>query len=503
MSIARNTAFYSRNCKLLAATILFFFVLVGRPAHCVTLNNPFDSQPMYTVLGTDKYFKEKDKGEIRFYLTPFYQQTTTARNDDGKKVPAGERLGQWNMLGLLFGANTMAPKGWNDTNYKYLNPAYESVTNTTNAKQEPVISRYKGGQVKDATLPLTTSANFSPEIHKWAYVSVPTDYEKFGLRSQLNFDFGFGLGLAIRGGIADVKQTMEGFNLEQQFLLDAGFTVPNSTLTASPTPAPDDAKLLYNNFFAPAKRAGVFSDLELDVKSFHKTAAEDIHAEFFWNFPFDSEDKTGNVAVTIIPRFSIGAWLPAGTERNQNNPFSVPSGNDGFFGITADFSLGFDFPVLPKEGEQSLQFLIGGGLLGSAEKNIVSYRFPSDPLQQGIFPWKVSSVDKRPGITWHLDASMKAEEFIEGLSVFIDYIYTQHLRDKFTLKETNSDRLKAFGAGVDLATRQSSWRNQQVNLGFNYALSSVVALGLAAQGHISGTRVYRATTVLGSMSLTF
>ena len=39
----------------------------------------------------------------------------------------------------------------------------------------------------------------------FAYISQPINYEKIGVRGQLSFDFGFGLGVVVKGGVVDVR----------------------------------------------------------------------------------------------------------------------------------------------------------------------------------------------------------------------------------------------------------------------------------------------------------
>jgi len=491
--------------KLLSPCMLLVMTCISTP-----LNNVFDTQPIFTVMGTDKYYKEKDKGEIRFYITPMYQQTSTVRNADGIKVKAGDRLGAWNMFGFFFGRDA-ASKTFNGdaANYPHLYPQTQPSGHVPPDPRATVAditgqavsadSRYRIGA--NATL----EQNFKPEKLPFAYVNVPLNYEKVGLRSQMNFDFGFGLGIAVKGGVVDVKQKFTNFIEEEQFHTDHGYV-----LRATTNP---DAQALYTDLYSPVQRDAIAKDVDLYFTTYRKTAAEDLHLQIYWHFPIDLYDNDGDVAATVVPYLGFGAWMPSGAKSDPNQPFSVPTGNDGFYGFTFDASIGFDFPVLPKTN-QTLQLCIGGGFLlfnSKDQTNVRMYAAGSTGLpntstntdyQIGIIPWK-TNINRRPGLTWYFNTSLKSEEFLGGLSIYLDYIYTQHLKDSITLQEPNATRKAAFNNGLERYKRDTSWKNQQVGAGMDYKIADNLKLGGAVQAHISGVRVYRATTLLGGITFTF
>ncbi len=489
---------------------LLFAVIGMQPCLSTPLNNVFDTQPLYNVFGLDKFYKERDKGEIRLHISPFYQSGSTARNDDGIKVPAGDRLGKWNMFGIFFG-QPAAPTPPNPINFAAVPPAagmpFSSYLTAGNSIRTTTIqalsdSRYRVGPMAGAVVDggLTAETNFKPEKHTFAYISQPTEYEKLGVRSQLNFDFGFGLGVVAKGGVVDIK------NAPSQFILEKQFGITNGVVTAGTgDPAAEvgdslaDAKAIFNALFESKKLKGITSDLGINLNTYRKTAAEDLLLQLYWHFPFDFEDRAGDVAVTVVPYLAAGAWVPVNDALKQNNPFAVPVGNDGYYGFVAEGSLAFDFPVVPRS-EQTLQVAVGGGVMLFNEMTLKQQRFPSSPCQAGLIPWQ-TDIRKTPGITWYFNGSMKAEEFVDGLSVYLDYMYTQHLRDSVTILESTPARLDAFKNGLDLYKRQSAWTNQQVNAGFNYRITDSLMLGGAVQGHISGVRVMRTVTVLGSITL--
>lgn len=519
INAARN-AYRSKQTKraVLIATIMCS--IFAHAVHATPLNNVFDTQPIYNAFGLDKFYKRRSISEARLTIAPFYQQTSTARDNKSKKVPAGNRLGQWNMLGVFFGPegapttlNFADPVNANET-YKILRAAQRSVQAITEQERTGSTvgdNRYRVGP--EDLLPatpdtsvvyaggFTNEKNFNPSDDTFVYADVYANYEKIGLRSQFNFDFCFGFGVAVKWGVVDVKQYPKNFVLEQQFLIDAGQSTPE-TPPKNGDPAPADALALFNTFMDPLMRNRVAKDLGLDLTSYHKTDAEDIHVQAYWHFPVDFKDSAGDVGVTMVPYIAVGGWFPVSEKVSQDKPFAVPTGNDGRTGLTVDVSLAFDFPILPR-CDQTLQLAFGGGILMFDEKDRKDQRFPSSEFQNGLIPWKIALLNNHPGLTWYFNISGKSEEFIEGLSVYFDFIYTQHLRDRIILKDPNPTRNAAFQNGYENYILKTSWKNQQINIGSNYRLANWISLGGAVQAHISGVRVYRSVTLLGNVVISF
>jgi hypothetical protein len=507
--------------------LLAFITLAITTCFGTPLNNVFDTQPIYTPLGVDKYYKEKHKGEVRWYISPIYQHASSVRNGCGKKAKAGDRLGKWNIFGAFFGQDARPVGTEIPTNYSNIYAAQLEASEVTKQDQgdsSATYSRYRGGTPEDdPSIDLTLEQNFDPNTRTWAYVAIPACYEKIGVRSQFNFDFGFGLGVSVKGGVVDTKFKPKRTILEKQFRTDIA-AVP--TTEDSLTNEQKDAKELYAEVFSNNRLKGIAKDLQLDFNftttnklSYHRTGAEDLHLQAYWHIPIELQDEAGDLAATVIPYLACGMWFPTGDKSDPKKLFSVPTGNDGFYVLTAEFSIGFDFPVIPQNG-QTLQFDIGGGLAATVDsKTRHNMRVPStnpirvydevtqDPnyvtdFQSGFYPW-MTTVRQRPGLTWYLNAALKAENFLDGLSVYADYIYTQHLKDSMTLKEPDETRKNSFKGGFGRFKRQTTWKNQQVDFGLDYRIAPALSMGGAIQGHISGERVFRTTTLLGSVTFTF
>lgn len=483
------------------APLLFFLCLLSMNAVIATPTlNPYDTQPIYSPLGLEKYYKKQKKAMTTILLSPFYQYSDSAKDDEGEKVWAGDRLGKTNMFGLLWNPPFSTPPTGKYTNWT--NAKSTIATNTTTDTTPPP-SRYQVYQPDATKTGLSEPAPFDPATYPFVYVSTPLKYEKTGLRGKLGFESKWGLGVALKGGLANVKQDTQRtkitiptidmylpFRLENQFELDV--------FSASKI---ENAVAIYNALYDTQKLDLVAKDLELTLQSYSKTTMEDTHLQLYCNIPCVIHDTKGDEALSVIPFFAVGAWLPSGNDIDQNNPYSVSTGNEGFWGVSFDANLSFDFPMIPKD-DQHIQIAFGLGLVLFPERDINNYRVFTNPYQRNIIPWK-TNISKEPGITWYGNIAFKADNFIENVSTYIEYVYTQHEKDEITLRETDKTRLAAFQTGVAEQQRISSWQNQQMNFGIAYQVVPQLSVGFSVQAQITGKRVMRAVTTLGTVSFTF
>ncbi len=473
-----------------------------------------DTQPFYTVMGSDKYYSSLDSNTIQINFSPYHQHAKSGREASGKKVAIGDIYGKWNMFGVFFGdggrpagkitqnlgasralisqLNSVAVGALLSGNVTTADSMkYANIANYTVSPEDPVA--------------LSASKVFNPERDiVGSYDSTMVRYERVGLRTQLNFNFRWGLGFGIRSGVSDYKQRPE-FNLNNSFRKEAGLsyseTDENGTIKQHEPILPGkegfdvSAHHILVTLLDERSRNAIAKDLELDLSEVRETKWEDTHVYMSWQHPFAVSDKEGDFECSIIPYVSLGVWLPTGEEKNQDKAFSMPTGNDGFTLVTLEGALSFDFPKM-------IQTSFGGGVLFGNERELSNYRVPTSKYQVGIVPWK-TNILKRPGVTWYVNASFKAEDFISTLSFYFDWIYTRHLKDSVTLREPNNTRSNAFKPGILVLETNSEFKNQQVSFGFNYQVTKFLAFGFGAQSYISGARVYRSTTLMGSATMTF
>jgi hypothetical protein len=470
----QTTYFFTIKKQILLLVV--FSVMSIHILETTPLLNIQDSAIIHTVYGTDKYLPSKRKSTLAIHLSPFFQHTATASNRLGTKVPAGNINGRWNMFAIY---------------YNQPPPSVATLPNYTAGKI--AAQNFTTGNLE--MLDFTNEVNFNPDDPNalvGSYQAVAITYEKIGLRSQLSFDFGFGLGIVVKGGVATYKQ-IPTFTIDSnlQNILTPPATPPATEALQNP-PMISPTQIFFNNFLSTRQRNLIAKDLGLDLYEQRKIDLEDLHVSLRWNVPFDIKEK-GEHILTLAPYLSVGAWLPLAQTKDQNKAFSLSLGNDGFTGITAEGAFSFDFPEI-------IQISLGGGWAFYPGRDFTNYRVPTSEFQAGIIPW-ATNITKEPGALWYINASLKAMLFIPEFSCYFDYVYTEHLKDKITLKESNSARA-AFFLPQKLE-RESAWKIQNFTAGLKYDLSAYCSFGLAIQSTISSSRTYRPTTFLGSIIINF
>lgn len=482
--------------KFFRCVTLFSLVLTTATITPTPINNVYESAPIYTPMGNDTFYTKRSMLEASVSISPYYLHAASTKNGSHKKVPSGERLGAWNMFGIFYDFDTMTQ-----------GLAVGKINTLKNLRAVLAASNLTGGVFQGVNFVDDTSES-SPLVYPdtenplftvggtslstttttmiGSFSELPVQYEKFGMRGQASVDCGLGCGVIVKGGIADCRATPT-FKFNSSYL---------AYVTGTPDAAtPDQSiRLTYDTLLSSSARNVIAPALGVDLSEYRKTGLEDTHVEVYWNHAFNLKDNEGDSALAMIPRFSVGAWLPTAPAVHVDKIFAAPMGNDGFFAWTVDGSLSFDFP-------QSIQVSVGGGAV-LAESKSVWQRMPNNINQSGFYPWK-TRVHKQPGTTWYANASFKAENFIDGLSCYFDYIFTEHVKDSLELEEANSAKAACFQSALQKAIDESAWRDQQWNAGLNYKVTDMLAFGCAVQSHITGVRVWRPTMLMGSMTLSF
>lgn len=466
-----------KHFQKLLQIVLCIIVTISIFDRCFTTPqlNQQDPCVIYSAKCTDKFYEKRDKMQFKFGLAPFYQQTHYARNGHGGKVPLAEMNGKWNMLAPFFDINKMTPEAFNQANYPHL---YNSKQNLLiNGTDYSLETNYDPG----ASLATTPVGETSPMKTLVSFNSRKCDYEKLGLRGKIGFELGCGFGINVKTGIVDYKYTGT-VSAKQQ-----------SDQTVQP------AYGLYNALLSDPSSSGIFEDLPIDVEEVRTTTFEDTHVELYFQAPFDFKDD-GETVVTFAPYFSIGGWLPTGEQKDYKKFYSLPTGNNGHYCLTIEGSLNFDFPG-------TIQLSVGGGAVVSDTREYTVFRFPTNVYQEGFYPW-TTKIEESPGTVWYFNSSFKAENFISDLSFYFDYVYTYHEKDDISIEEPSSgvnsaSRKAAFEAMSSEYSNRTIWKDQQVNAGLSYRIARQLALGCAIQAHISGVRVFKATTEMAYIDLTF
>jgi len=457
--------------KLISIVGMIAFTLIsGNKIASLPMYNLQDPAIIHTIYGTDKFYQHREKSGASIHISPFYQHTISASNQCGRKVPAGNIYGPWNMFALFYNDPRTASQ-------RAKTPIFEQArTAMAGLKNADPSLLYSG---RDYTV---EKLHDPDRDDVGQYKEVKLDYEKMGLRLQLNYDFAFGLGFAARFGVADYSQKPE-FIFQDNFLASAGAT------TAEGVQEDASAKVIFEKLMSDNTRNCIAKELCLNLCEQCDTDFEDIHISAYWHWPIGITHKDCDCQLT--PYFSIGVWLPTGRETNTNEAFSIAFGNDGFTGVTVEASLGFEFPDI-------LQMNAGVGVLFSSSRDLSCQRVPTSEFQTGFIPFE-TNITKDPGPIWYANLSFRAIEFIKHFSFNFDYIYTRHTKDDITL--ANKDCATVFKPEV--LEKRSKWMAQVANAGLQYHLSEHCSFGFAVQGYIAGKYNYRTTTLLGSIMLEF
>jgi len=326
--------------------------------------------------------------------------------------------------------------------------------------------------------------NFSDSTHTFGYYSVPLDYEKVGVRGNITFNLMDNLSFSIKGGFAYYKQSPI-FNDLTNISTNYSFSDLDIALTQTFL----DIALTQTLLMLDGKRQAIANEIGLNLDSYSATGFEDIYLSILWNERFGMDDDEGNHVVTVVPYLEAGVWIPTGEKKDQNIAFSLPMGNDGFWAFTAAGGLNFDFI-------DSLYVGFGGNISIFNDQIQRNYRVPSSNKQSAIYPWK-TTIKKRPGISWNLHAGAKAENFVEFLSLYVNYIYSRHEKDNISVLNYASlfkpDKLEY----------ESVWSSQNVHAGFEYKVTKNLCFGVAIQFPITGKQVYKTVTLQGDLRFNF
>lgn len=453
------------------------------------VNNYQDPVIFHTVMGSDKFYSPTGKANFAVHISPFYQHTRAASKPESSKTSNGNVWGPWNMAGLFLNDN---PRPVTKPFVFY----QQSKGILRNLRNDPAGLKYSRDYTTDAT--------FNPDedsFKAFQYQDVNIKYEKMGLRGQISFDLGVGLGINVKGGIVNMRNRPYNFILQPAFASNAGLSTNTDATGAAPA-APSaeqqaQALKIYEATMGENARRSLLKEIGFDTREFSLTDLEDLYGNFYWHVPIKIHEQ-GEHVFSIVPYLSVGASLPLGQERNYNKIYAVVNGSDGFAGLTAEGAIALDFPKM-------MQLSAGGGLTVYNTRTLTGYHVPTSDFQSGLYPW-TTSITRQPGPVWYMNISMKADDImskkdVPNFSVYFDYIYAEHLRDTVRVKEPNAAFAQYFKP--EMLERDSLWKAQMLHAGIKCGLSKNIYLAFSAQGTIGGSRTYRPTTILGGLIASF
>ncbi|MDQ5891013.1 MAG: hypothetical protein QG604_887 [Candidatus Dependentiae bacterium] len=432
-----------------------------------------DPAPMFSVYGQGRPSLPGKKSQLALSVVPYYQYARNAKDATNKKVALGDRLGLLNMLGLLIHPGT---DSWEYTDIVAnapLSDAYTALATAAIGHDADLVfvgSTYQPLDASDARV-------------YWGKYDTAMSFSRIGARGSLDYCFFNGVGVAVRGGVAEyaVKQPVYTGNP----LIDP--TTGVVTVDTSSDAFLTDIKQFLTG---PGPRHDIGAALGINFDGVKNTGVEDMSIELSWRRGFSLKDNEGDHVVTATPLAAFSMTLPTAEKKIVGNLWDISLGSDGFYGLTGLAEVSFDFPGMLNVG-------FGGSGTYFNEDTIGKQFAPTSDFQVGIYPWQVA-VTKRPGALWKAYATVKAARFVDSLSCYVTYMYVAHEKDTLTFTGANNASFKASKLEKD-----GAYNAQLIHLGFEYEVTSSLRFGAALQSIFAGMQVWKTTTFAGSLSFVF
>lgn len=246
---------------------------------------------------------------------------------------------------------------------------------------------------------------------------------------------------------------------------------------------------LMNRFAELTKAIGV------DLCNFDETSMEDIHGQLFWRHAFVINEDTeipGQPAFLFIPFVSVGGSIAIAKERDQDQYFSLPFGNNGHKSASITGGFAFDF-------HDTIEIGATAGFTHFFSKAFCEYRVPNNEYQRSLYPYK-TDVEIAPGNTWYIEAFLYGHNIIDQLSFYTGYQYVSHEKDTVHLLDKHTST-SAFTP--DVLECASAWSSHLLNVSGNYAISPSFNLGGVVQVPLEQRNAYKATTFMGTFEISY
>jgi len=227
----------------------------------------------------------------------------------------------------------------------------------------------------------------------------------------------------------------------------------------------------------------IAQEIDLCLDDFQRASIDEIRLLLYWRHAFNVNHGRDNwPQFFAIPFFEAGGSFSPGRERDTNEFYGLPFGNNGH--TAAGFTMGLDLDFV--------ETIAVGGEFGYTHffgKDFECFRLPNDKLQNNIFPFR-TNVHVDPGHNFYYAGKMAARNFLGRLSMFFQYVTLQHFEDCITLQQCDT----AFVPHV-LADK-TGFKVKLANIGFTYDFSPNLTFGFLWQAPFSQRNAYRSTTVM-------
>jgi hypothetical protein len=312
---------------------------------------------------------------------------------------------------------------------------------------------------------------------RFAYFSFILEYRKRGVRFEVAWRVYKDFVLRLQTGVSSIRQVVE--------------NRINLTNTATDIIITDDINIESVNDNLMDQVDNIAQQINLDIRDTNHAGMEEVRINACWRHAFDinSEETAEWPRFLVIPYIQIsGSFSPDG-QRKTNQLFSVPFGNNGHpsTGLTA--GMNFDF-------FESIE--IGGevGFTHFFKRDYCNYPVPNSKFQTTIFPFR-TNVSIQPGNNWHFTFRIAAFHYLENLSSYFEWFVVDHKEDSICL-ETPDDAYLPH-----VLEKRSTFKTKGGNLGLNYDISPNIGLGFLWQIPFSQRNVYRSSTIMAGIAITF
>ncbi len=233
----------------------------------------------------------------------------------------------------------------------------------------------------------------------------------------------------------------------------------------------------------------------INLDDYEATSIDDIRAELYWRYMIELNKNNDSAwpDCALMPFFATSYTLGAAKGTNPDQPLSVAFGNNGH--NAGDFNTGISLFFY-----ESCEVGFEGGGTFFMKKEFDGFRVPNNIYQNIIYPYK-TSVCVAPGTTWHIGAYLNSRHFDNHFSMHFQYLYVNHMEDKYTLLYKNNSPTDIHAFNVDRLEDNSAWKTQLCNIALSYDVSPGCMITVKGQMPFSGANVYKTNTI--SFSLEF
>jgi len=413
----------------------------------------------------------KDQGtgiDERFFLqvSMYGQKATTARDLKKQSVPVANVHGNLNMIGLTYG-------------------------NLPIGVTQPSLLQTAGQQAyywpqPPNNNPLFSNPTYTDETQQFGFFSNAGKYHKIGLRFQTGVRICEDIIFSIQAGVADLQQTTTLIDLTPNSSYQNVYPA-SASYVLSFTP---DQATAEQYFMEPAR--AIFTQLGAIVDSdIQKTGAEDVsfYLTLRHNFPVNQDADPEDWPYFIFtPIIQVGATAAAAKPKNPDIPYDLCLGNNRHQSVNIAGGFNFDFA-------ETIEVDFFAGLTHFFSRTYLA-RVPTSIYQSVLFPYS-TNIKVSPGDSWFISLGLNAYHFLENLSVYVQYLYTQHLTDTVQLVTPDPAFIPSR------LEQDTPFKVQVANFGFDYDLSPNFALGVGYQMPLARRGAYKANTVLLSVTFTF